>query len=68
MNDIDRHLIKLYNSGFSINYLVNVYYKYVNANSVVKTVDTVIVSRNRITKLECRRYVYSLLLDNLLYF
>lgn len=67
MNDIDRHLIKLYKSGFSINYLVNVYYKYVNANSVVKTVDTVIVSRNRITKLECRRYVYSLLLDNLLY-
>lgn len=66
MNDIDRHLIKLYKSGFSINYLVNVYYKYVNANSVVKTVDTVIVSRNRITKLECRRYVYSLLLDNLL--
>lgn len=67
MNDIDRHLIKLYKSGFSINYLVNVYYKYVNANSVVKTVDTVIVSRNRITKLECRRYVYSLLLENLLY-
>lgn len=67
MNDIDRHLIKLYKSGFSINYLVNVYYKYVNANSVVKTFDSVIVSRNRITKLECRRYVYSLLLDNLLY-
>lgn len=67
MNNIDSHLIELYKSGFSINYLVNVYYKYVNANSVVKTVDTVIVSRNRITKLECRRYVYSLLLDNLLY-
>lgn len=67
MNNIDRHLIELYKSGFSINYLVNVYYKYVNANSVAKTFDSVIVSRNRITKLECRRYVYSLLLDNLLY-
>ena len=63
----DEKIIKLYNEGYSMKYISNIYYKYKSRKlKPIKADGVVIVPVKLHTKSDCELYVYSLIYSYIL--